>query len=203
MCGLRSPSREACCFALRPTRVEALPHLLYSRTQYDGRVYGGAYGDLAASVAATLLHPEARDPPGAATGALREPLVKVVHALRALEAGEVVLQDLAESISQAPYQSPTVFNFYKPDFRPRGFAHPAPEFEIFTAPSVIGLLNGLLSLVEHGVSSCDDGFGETCPGSRPGFASDELGEMALLLTGGRAALLDPQRRKHNCLRIEF
>ena len=57
---------------------------LSSAGAYKGKVYSGQYGDLAATVAAILLEPEARsvmldyDP---TFGRLREPLLKVLAPL--------------------------------------------------------------------------------------------------------------------------
>jgi len=51
---------------------------------HNGKVYSGTYGDLGATVAAILLHPEARNPKSATQGALREPLLKVIHFLRSM-----------------------------------------------------------------------------------------------------------------------
>ena len=59
-------------------------HRNFSTGAYKGKVYSGQYGDLAATVAAILLEPEARsvmldyDP---TFGRLREPLLKVVAPL--------------------------------------------------------------------------------------------------------------------------
>ena len=54
---------------------------------YNGKSYSGQYGDLAATVAAILLEPEARssmldyDP---TFGRLREPLIKVIDCVRVI-----------------------------------------------------------------------------------------------------------------------
>ena len=58
-------------------------------------------------------------------GAAREPILKLLHFLRAMEyetkAGrEVELDSLQDSIGQALFQSPTVFNFYLPEYQPAG-----------------------------------------------------------------------------------
>jgi cullin-associated NEDD8-dissociated protein 1 len=170
-----------------------------------GTVYGsGAYGDLAATVAAILLHPEARSSEAenpAALGALREPLLKVIHLLRAMEytssdQRETVLEDLTDVIGQWPYQSPSVFNYYTVDYQPTRFADGivSPEFQIFTPPLLAGFLNGMMSIIEHGVSNCDKGFGRStasCSESgsltfeEQGSANETLEQLDLLLTGGR------------------
>jgi len=167
-----------------------------------GRVYSGKYGDLAATAAAILLHPEARNQDSSDTqGSLREPIIKVMHFMRAMEyvdndeKREVVLKDIEEVIGQAPYNSPSVFNFYQPDFQPASFSDGvvAPEFQIYTAPWAVGLLNGLISLIQHGLTSCEKGFGlDNCEAPQgvltlnsTGIADEAVAELDILLTGGR------------------
>ena len=86
----------------------------------DGKVYSGKYGDLGAAVAEILLDHEARstvldaDP---RSGKLREPLLKVVHLMKAMEykskdAREINLFSMEQKIGQEPFSSPTVFNFF-------------------------------------------------------------------------------------------
>ena len=77
---------------------------------------------------------------------------------------ELIMTGMGEVFGQSPYGSETVFNFYTPFYQPARFGvHGedvvAPEFQIFTAPFAVGLLNGLLSIIDNGVSSCDEGFG--------------------------------------------
>merc|ERR1719408_1075849 len=86
-------------------------------TSGDQTFGAGRYGDLAATVAAVLLHPEAAD--GAK---LREPVLKIAHALRALEYQSptdgyfhLYLNNLAQKVGQEPFLSPSVFNYYMPD----------------------------------------------------------------------------------------
>eukprot|EP00971_Amphidinium_carterae_P337823 6474864-Amphidinium_carterae.1 len=189
---------------------------------YAGETYSGEYGDLAATIAAILLHPEAR---GAShspttTGKLREPVVKLMHLMRAMEYvdkhdREVVIQDIEarwagmsfkDVIGQWPYLAPRVFNFYTPDYRPPEFVAGniyAPEFEIFTPPWLIGWLNGVHDLIKTGLSSCGSGFGMVVPNCETtpdyngdltfnvsGTTDERLEELDVLLTGGR---LGPSR----------
>ena len=75
---------------------------------YNGKAYSGRYGDLGAAIAAVLLDREARSPTldaDPAHGQLREPLLKVIHALRAMELVDVPgkhveLQSLSHRIGQ-------------------------------------------------------------------------------------------------------
>ena len=35
----------------------------------------------------------------------------------------------------------------------------APEFQIFTPPNALAFANGMVSLIDHGLADCDQGFG--------------------------------------------
>jgi len=168
--------------------------------QYNSKTYAGIYGDVAATIAAVLLHPEARYQDSSVNGALREPLVKVMHFMRSMEyvdhAGRnVVMENLMGSIGQWPHHAPSVFNFYLPDFKPEAFTDSTvgPEFQILTPPAAISFMNGMFSLIEHGLGQCDAGFGyhaEGCSSGRLHLGELEclqptLDRMNLLLTGGR------------------
>jgi cullin-associated NEDD8-dissociated protein 1 len=83
---------------------------------HGGKVYSGKYGDMGAMMAAILLDREARsveleaDPHA---GGVREPILKVVHTLRAFEAEgrlgqEIELADLTSKLGQHPYMSGSV-----------------------------------------------------------------------------------------------
>ena len=184
--------------------------------------YTGKYGDLGAALAATLLDREAQsttldlDP---SHGRLREPLLKVMHLMRSMGMSarhgreiELRLQTWGvgeDRIGQQVFQSPTVFSFYEPDFQPlgplEGAGLVAPEFQLGTAPYVVGMLNGLFSLISYGLTSCHKGFGTNIIGRRcattakardssdgalaftPSATSSSgvIDELDLLLTGGR------------------
>jgi uncharacterized protein (DUF1800 family) len=116
-------------------------------------------GDMKAVITAILTDVEAGTPasaPGvtlAKFGKLREPLIRYAHLLRAFNAtksnGRYEFhygQDSPEyGISQAPLQSPTVFNYYNPEFSPPGHISAAsalgPEFEITTTTSIAATQN--------------------------------------------------------------
>jgi len=182
-----------------------------------GMVFSGKYGDLGATLAAILLHPEARQQTEPRNGLLREPMLKLFHLLRAMEYKDnyddpiMLSSDLDDRIGQFPYKSPTVFNYYNADFVPASLnreiadkpgAEPiiAPEFQIFTPPLSIGMMNGLTALVKNGISNCDSGFGfRTTHCKRgefkfvPSDASDSqavVKELNTLLTGGRLTSTD-------------
>eukprot|EP00928_Gymnodinium_smaydae_P027006 TRINITY_DN2102_c0_g1_i1.p1 TRINITY_DN2102_c0_g1~~TRINITY_DN2102_c0_g1_i1.p1 ORF type:complete len:1927 (+),score=287.17 TRINITY_DN2102_c0_g1_i1:97-5877(+) len=176
----------------------------FIKGSYDGKVYSGAYGDLGATVAAVLLYPEAsRISSSISAGSLREPLIKLIHFLRAMEFDDsrdrsVVLgSGIIEQFGQAPFLSPSVFNFYAPDYQPLRMPAntPAPEFQIFTQPNVVDFFNGMMSLIRHrGLTTCSGGFGASipwlCPQAslmleEPANMEDTIEELDVLLTGGR------------------
>jgi len=170
---------------------------------YAGRTYQGVYGDLGATVAAILLHPEARSQTSATNGAMREPLIKVIHFMRSMEYKDntgrnVLFSNLMPLIGQFPYSSPSVFNYYLPGFKPSDFPEGTvgPEFEIFTPPMAISFMNGMTSLIERGLgpSHCGGGFGfeapQNCSNGELHLGELEcvqptIDQMDLLLTGGR------------------
>jgi hypothetical protein len=89
-----------------------------------GEFGNGVKGDLTATVAAILLDSEARDPSVAQQptfGKLREPSLYMISALRALNGstdGYAFSADwmFGGSMGQTPFQAPSVFNFYPPDY---------------------------------------------------------------------------------------
>jgi uncharacterized protein (DUF1501 family) len=138
-------------------------------------VFSGRYGDLAATLAAVLLDREARsaallvDP---SAGRLREPLLKVLHVMRALEYSprsdkfaDTTLHEMMDVVGQEPYDPPSVFGFYLPEFAPAGVIGEAglvsPEAQLGTAPLMVGFLNALASLIDYGLTSCGYGMGNT------------------------------------------
>jgi uncharacterized protein (DUF1800 family) len=122
----------------------------------------GQRGDMVAVIKAILLDPEARslsfltDPEH---GKLREPFLRVTHLLRACRyklSGTVLPYDFGSSISentlgQFPLSSPSVFNFYLPDYQPAGPIGDAglfaPEFQILNSVFGITTPNNLYNLI--------------------------------------------------------
>ena len=200
-----------------PKYVEAVA-TAFATGKYGARVYSGEYGDMKATVAAILLEPEARhsildaDP---TFGVLREPLLKVLHVLRSLEyrsfeSREVALNDMELSVGQQAFMSPTVFNYYLVEYMPPGPIGEAnlyaPEAQLLTSPLIVGYLNGMVSLVDSGLTGTSKNrkcpttsglFGvprhEDCSPAgklsytpaRPADAAATVQELSLLLTGGR------------------
>ena len=141
----------------------------FAEGSYEG-IGSGNYGDLAATIAATLLDDEARnmaldfDP---AFGQLREPVIKWVHLMRSLEAilprgRQIEPNSLEFTLAEEPHRAPNVFNYFRPEFSPPGpvarARMVAPEAMIFTSPRVVSYLNAMVSTVKFGVSNCFDGF---------------------------------------------
>ena len=115
----------------------------------------GERGDLAAVVRAILLDKEARKTRTANKdfGKLREPLLKVTHLWRNFS-GKVKPDNYwkpEKDFLQAPLRSPTVFNFYHPDYSPAGAIRDAgmvaPEFQITTTTSITTSTNKLFSMI--------------------------------------------------------
>lgn len=114
----------------------------------------GIRGDMKAVVKAILLHPEARDCDAMMEpehGKLREPIIRYTHFAKAINefsdegrywnTGNYILS----GASQHPLHSPSVFNFYLPDFQPIGQIADAdlvgPEFQIHNTKTAIGYIN--------------------------------------------------------------
>jgi uncharacterized protein (DUF1800 family) len=114
----------------------------------------GQRGDMQAIIAAILLDPEARrgDDPNTAVatdGHLREPILYIANLLRAFGAtsdgaGPV---NFASSLSQGPLRSPSVFNFFPPDFVIPGTNMLGPEFDLQTTATALARANFVNSFV--------------------------------------------------------
>ena len=120
---------------------------------YIARVVG-VWGDdteLDTVVEAILLDPEARVPDGQSAhhGKVREPLIRFIHLLRAFNfeaPNDTFLEGgLIGTFGQYPHLSPTVFNFYSPDYSPQGELRDqnlvSPELEIGTLSNLIATDN--------------------------------------------------------------
>lgn len=197
-----------------PRYVKAVAHA-FEVGSFEG-IGSGVYGDLGAMVAAILLDREGASPildADPSHGGLREPLIKLYHLMRAMEfttesGREIELPSLNSNFGECPFESPTVFSFFLPEYIPAGSANEAgllsPEAQLATAPKLIGFLNGVQSLIKYGLSSCDGGLGgsRSCavrgnsanrPQTdgylmwRPSAPTSEatIDGLNLLLTGGR------------------
>lgn len=128
----------------------------------------GVRGDLRAVVAAILLDEEARNAtPPANFGKQREPVIRFANFLRALDAKAAngrnaihYLESADNGLGQSPLLSPSVFNFFSPNFRPAGKIAAAglvaPEFQITTETTVVGGLNFFANLFSSGGYGYDE-----------------------------------------------
>jgi uncharacterized protein (DUF1800 family) len=181
----------------------------------DGTYMGkgsGQRGDLTAVFKAILLHPEARETALASDtghGKLREPLVRLLHYARALEItsiqtfGFFPFWRLDQVIAQSPFDYPSVFNFYLPEFQPLGDILDrglnSPEFEITTDVTSLGLANAIRTLVHEGIaddigarSYSQANLNLAHETSLAGNTHQLIDHIDLILTAGR---LTPQNRQ--------
>jgi uncharacterized protein (DUF1800 family) len=115
----------------------------------------GVYGDLGAVAKAILTDPEAQPgavvPPPSVFSKAREPLLKLTAFWRyysaAAKDGNFNFSP-AKSYGQAPLDSPSVFNFYLPDYLPPGEMAAAglfgPEFQISSESNLVSTANDLM-----------------------------------------------------------
>jgi uncharacterized protein (DUF1800 family) len=114
----------------------------------------GERGDLAAVVSAILLDDEARQNSGVIDyyGKIREPLLRTVQFWRELDAASPAnwyfTWSLNDSHGQTPLGSPSVFNFFRPDYQPADLLEldiVAPELQIANDAALIGQFNNQYS----------------------------------------------------------
>jgi len=113
----------------------------------------GVRGDLLAVAKAILTDPEAVKP--SSDGKLREPLLRLTQLWRAFDAYDAqgqqheyqVVWETYGNFAQGPLQSPSVFNFFRPDYQRAGVIADqglvAPEFQITNEYSQVTLDNQL------------------------------------------------------------
>ncbi|WP_309387156.1 DUF1800 family protein [Cerasicoccus frondis] len=117
-------------------------------------------GDMKAVIRAILLDPEARDADmldDPEHGMLRENYLRYVSLARAFNAsspsGEYPIFWVNGQFGQQPLSSPSVFNFFQPDYQPLGDIRNAglvsPEFQILTAVTGITIPNQLRTGIEN------------------------------------------------------
>lgn len=116
----------------------------------------GVRGDMKAVIRAILLDPEARDcalVEDPYRGMLREPITRWTHLCRAFNSFSLkgVFRNHADNFYQNTFQrplgSPSVFNFFQPDYTPIGPIESAglvaPEFQITNSVTIVGYANRL------------------------------------------------------------
>jgi uncharacterized protein (DUF1800 family) len=127
----------------------------------------GRRGDLAAVVRAILTDPEARSPQFAigseSHGKLKEPFIRFMHLCRV--GGLAQFPDLSwwdwyqfyGAANQEPTYAPSVFNFFRPDYRPPGLLTQrqvaGPVFQITDSFTAIAYPNKLWELIDNGLRS--------------------------------------------------
>eukprot|EP00550_Attheya_septentrionalis_P002628 CAMPEP_0198287972 /NCGR_PEP_ID=MMETSP1449-20131203/6625_1 /TAXON_ID=420275 /ORGANISM="Attheya septentrionalis, Strain CCMP2084" /LENGTH=988 /DNA_ID=CAMNT_0043986049 /DNA_START=140 /DNA_END=3106 /DNA_ORIENTATION=- len=133
------------------------------------------WGNLASTVAAIVLDREATsvvldaDP---SSGSLLEPVQKLLKILRSFEytrtantkiTNPTLHRGMSRKIGQMVYEAESVFSFFSSDYTPAGKFSAAslvsPEAEILSLKTTIGMSNGLLSLIRHGMNACESGIG--------------------------------------------
>ncbi len=82
----------------------------------------GVRGDLAAVARAILLDSEAATPPATGVGKLREPVMRVGHWMRSLNAtsatGDYIIDSDLTALGQRPLFAPSVFGYFRPGYVP-------------------------------------------------------------------------------------
>ena len=119
------------------------------------RTFGtGANGDLAATIAAVLLDSEARNSaPPLVAERLREPVLQITGAVRALNGfsdGAAMGWWWGETLRQHVFRSPSVFNFYPPNYPLTGTRMVGPAFGIYNVNTSFARLNYINQLIYWG-----------------------------------------------------
>jgi uncharacterized protein (DUF1800 family) len=157
-------------------------------------------GNLGQVLRAILLDDEARvRPQGDAFGKAREPLIRLTALWRAFDAryvppatGEIRFRfanagDLTEPLAQDSLRAPSVFNFFDPDNRlptedgSQGLY--APEFQILTEATYLGMLNQHDALIWNSV-------GAAPPANTAAPVLDMSGLVTLAEAGNHAGMVD-------------
>ena len=123
----------------------------------------GVRGDMKAVIKAILMDPEARAASFPGREKMREPVLRVANWMRAFKVSSVSGAFLIENtddpllqLGYTPMRSPSVFNFYRPDYTPPGSAvasagKVAPEMQLMSDPQVIGYLNLMQTSIQFGM----------------------------------------------------
>lgn len=115
----------------------------------------GVRGDMKAVIKAILVDPEARDccNNGEFKGALKEPFLRYTNLVKGLNltaSGGIFrnsMRKVYDRMGQLPMFSPSVFNFFSPDYMPdgalKGTGKFGPEFQTLNSQTLTGYINGL------------------------------------------------------------
>lgn len=158
----------------------------------------GQRGDMKAVIRAILLDPEARgdiktDPN---YGKLREPVQLMTNLFRSfnvrsvdgLQQSDGVVAGQATNMAQNPFNSPTVFNYYPPDYVVPGTALPGPEFNIMTTGTAIARANFANTMVFSRINTGADAPNGTAldlSELQAAFAADTTGNRMLDLLNNK------------------
>lgn len=133
------------------------PGYLYRVTAVFNDNGQGVRGDLKAVVRAILMDYDARGSArtGQGIGHQREPVIRLTNLLRAFNAtsvdGKFSVRNANTNLGQEAMHSPTVFNFFTPDYAGPGAIAAAglksPEFEITTETTVVTITNYLRTAI--------------------------------------------------------
>jgi uncharacterized protein (DUF1800 family) len=184
--------------------VRLIQHLVKSNPTpaYVGRIAAvfandgtGVRGNMAAVVKAILLDPEARagdTNPVVTDGYMREPLLWTANVLRALNATPKpgvtddsaynALDTFPASQGETIFGSPTVFNFYPPQFGLMDTGLNAPQFALETSATIMQKLTLASNIVNNLVGALSVNLSATSPlgvlaASGDGLLLDELNTL--------------------------
>lgn len=181
-------------------------------TSIDEQRFGtGVRGDLQATLAAILLDTQySENTVSPEKGKVREPVLRFVHWARAFDVGNVMAENewwllynagSNTRLGQQPFQSPSVFNFYRPGFIAPGSATgaaglTAPELQTVNEGAAIGYSNFMLNYVFNTSSTRNDAIDSFVPDYTEEIAlADQPAELAehlnTLLLHGR---MSPQTK---------
>jgi uncharacterized protein (DUF1800 family) len=183
-------------------------------------VFRSSNGNLRSVVKAILLDPEARTPSTSgvsmpAHGKLREPVLRLTQLLRAIPHSSTMYaaqqssqnavpfyfasltDDPAFALGQTPMRSPSVFNFYRPGFKPPRsqlgtLGLVAPEMQITSETSVLGYANFITTIL-------DQGWGEPHP--QTGKPDIQFNLAALQALDDGSSSTRPQRMVDEAARL--
>lgn len=159
----------------------------------------GVRGDMRAVWKAILMDAEARpEAATAATGKLREPVLRLAHWARAFNGRSVTgryrmwaMDDPMAGLMQTPMRAPSVFNFYRPGYKPPHSALAAanlvaPEMQLTGEASVIGYLNVMQAVIQAGMGEDHDIVPHySAEFDRAGVPENLVERIDILLMGGR------------------
>jgi uncharacterized protein (DUF1800 family) len=171
---------------------------------YVGRVAavfadsGGVRGDMKAVIRAILLDSEARSDNAllsSSAGKLREPVMRLTSWARAFGANSPSnawaigdTSNQSNRLGQGMGHSPTVFNFFRPGYKPPSTAIAsmdlvAPEFQITNEQSVVAYVNYMNTLIVNGVGDFKADYSAILPLATDSAALVE--ELNLVLAAGQ------------------